>query len=193
MLTILKALAVVFLVSPAHGDPPTEAAWCGPGGCGDLGIELLFLDCPGYPVTIAYSTRGRHLLGPLLCAGPIEISMQLPELGAIPTLPLFVEIRRDPACNSSVTGSLVWQAPGGGFHCDPDSLWVTSPVIDLPRFVGMGNTYYIQIEGFRTFDARNWPLAASPYIICGRIRASPTPVLASTWSRVKVLYRDANR
>jgi hypothetical protein len=38
-------------------------------------------------------------------------------------------------------------------------------------------------------DANNWPLAASPYIICGRIRAIQTPVVASTWSRVKVLYR----
>jgi len=197
MRKILNALAVVFIVPLAYGDPPTETSWCGPGACTDLAPELLFLDCPGYPSSIAYSTRGRHLIGPLRCVGPIKVSMQLPELGGdVETLPLFVEIRQDPSttnCNASVAGSLVWQAPGGGFSCDRDSLWVTSPLIDLPRFVDIGNQYFVQIEGFRTWDANNLPLAASPYIICGRIRVVPTPVVASTWGRVKVLYREANK
>ena len=43
-------------------------------------------------------------------------------------------------------GSVIWQTMGSEGSCNPDSIWVTSPLLDLPRYVPLGQEYWLQIE-----------------------------------------------
>jgi hypothetical protein len=169
--------------------PPSEMDWCG-NGCGPTNPAWVYLECPGYPRAVFYGTGGRHLLGPLLCVGPIEISLQLYQDDHPDNLPLFIGVRTDASaatCREREANHL-WQTLGD-WSCHPDSLWFTSPVIDLPHLIGVGTQYYLQIEGFGTWNSEMITIL-SPYLACGRIRAvSTSPVMAARWGAVKSLFR----
>lgn len=186
----LAGVSVLILAaSNALGQPPTEMDWCG-YGCGPIPAHVLFIDCPGYPLTIAYGTSAQHWYGPLRCVGPIEVSLLISQIGDdVETLPLFVQIveHEAPTCPPQTAGSLLWQTYGG-ISCDPDSLWFTSPPLDVPWVVGLGSTYWILLEGFARFDQLGRSTAESPYLACGRVRVA-TSITATNWSSIKVLYR----
>lgn len=137
---------------------------------------------------------GRAWWGPLRNAGPIQVSIEaFPLGGQIETLPLFAEIRvplGESVCSRPFPGSLIWRTYGRA-TCDPDSSWVTSPVMDISSFIPLGETYYFQLEGFitigsdSTFEGWAW----SPAVRCVQLRSFPTSVLASSWGHVKSLFR----
>lgn len=169
--------------------PPTLDV-CGPG-CRELNpIGVLVVDCGGIPPWTANDAYGRQWWGPLLSVGRVEISLLAPKLEENPPFPLFVEIRQDPGAVRCVSlpGNVVWQTYGTTGSCNPDSLWVTSPPIDIPAIVGLGNEYWLQVEGFvEGPDLEH--LRTSPYLACVRVRPIDSAVASSDWGRVKALYR----
>lgn len=177
----------------AEPNPPTDLAVCGLGCSESLPTSFIFLDCPGYPSAVFAFPRGRHWWGPLTCVGPIEISLQLLEWGGTSaTLPLTLEVRRDAGtanCRLSRSGEYIWQTSETEMSCDPDSLWIRSPLIDLPGIIGLGAEYWLQLQGSAVIDQEGGFRAVSPYLSCVRLRAFPTLVTASSWAKVKNLYR----
>ena len=188
---LMVLVAGIMLAGEVLADPPSELFLCGwTSPCINWWpSEVLSLECPGYPRYILYPTAaGRQMWGPLNCVGPIEVSLQLCQAGG-DTLPLFVEIRWGTAaaeCRDEA-GSLMWQTYGR-LSCDPDSLWVTSPPLDLPRIVGLGNPYWLQLEGFARWN-HDVIEAESPFYNCIRVRSFPTAIAAASWTRIKGLYR----
>jgi hypothetical protein len=184
---------MVILPSLAIATPPSEMEWCG-YGCGPLPLSWVYLECQGYPRAVFYGTAGRHLLGPLLSIGPIEISLQLYQHDHPDPLPVFVGIRTDQSASTcrEREANYVWQSLGD-WSCHPDSLWVTSPVIDLPYLIGLGREYYVQIEGFNTYNSEFMIINESPHLACGRIRALSTSIAAdASWGSVKSLFRSTS-
>jgi hypothetical protein len=126
--------------------------------------------------------------------GPIQVSVQVSEWGGVEELPLIVEARTDPLAREcqfpghSAPGQYLWQT-FSRISCDPDSLWEESPLIDLPSFVPLGSTYWLQIQGFMTVTRDGDLTATSPFFSCIRLRAFPTMVTAASWGAVKSLYR----
>ena len=178
---VVTGLALSIASGPSLADPPTDLFVCGLSPCIDwMPRRVLSLECDGYPWVILYPTGGfRQMWGPLLCVGPIEVSLHLMVPGG-EELPLFVEARWDPgaaACQDGA-GSVLWQTYGRR-HCHIDSLWITSPRIDLPRIVGMGNRYWLQLEGMARWDADWNILAESGYSYCIQVRSFPTMITAT--------------
>jgi len=179
-------LGHVFVASVAFASAtlaqPSNLDVCG-RQCQEL-FPATFLFCDGIPWS---RVPGRAWWGPLLCIGPVRISI---EAYPLPTgeqlLPLFVEVRADDQrardCQSG-PGRYLWHTYGGAADCGPDSTLVISPVLDLPAIVGIGNSYYLQLHGF--YDTN----ASSPLVRCVRLDALPTAITASTWGGVKQLYR----
>jgi hypothetical protein len=177
----------------ANAQTPTGFFACGAQCQEALSQGMLVVDCGTGEVFTAFSVGGRWWWGPLLCVGGVEVSIQAPRV-VEPAHPLFVEVRRDnraPLCSfmGGFPGNLVWQTKGVAQSCDPDSMWVVSPILDLPSIVGLGNQYWLQIEGFTSYDPGGWPTASSPYVACIRLRVA-TSVATATWSRVKALYKE---
>jgi len=68
-------------------------------------------------------------------------------------------------------------------------MWVSSPVINLPEMVDVGESYWLQIVGFVTRDRQMRELATSPYVSCIRLEAFPLEVVQANWSTIRLLYR----
>lgn len=184
----LVAAAAVMLAQTATQaiGQPTELTECTPTCQEGLQIMRLF-DCE--PVMGWVGSVGRQWYGPLRAAGTIQVSVQArPFEGDIITLPLFIELRMDLGplddCRS-ISGNLVWETRGSS-NCD--STWVTSPPIDLTHLLGDGTTYWVQLEGFATWDSQLRISAASPGTACVRVTSVGTSVVATTWSHVRKLY-----
>jgi hypothetical protein len=188
----VASLAVAFTCGPSLGDPPADLLICGwTSPCIDwFPTDILMLSCPGYRHLELYPTGGiRQMWGPLTCVGPIEVSLQLCQAG-VDTLPLFVEVRWGTAATEcrDETGSVLWETYGA-LSCNPDSLWVRSPQLDLPRVVGVSNPYWLQLEGFARWDRDGHIEADSPFYNCIRVRSFPMAVAAASWGHIKTLYR----
>ncbi len=182
-LVIVGAVFTTSIPSPTLGLVPSEMFACGPR-CQEV-LSTKFIVCPeiGW---VGYS--GRIWWGPLLCVGPIELSVQARPSADVQQLPLVVELRIDDLANQCISfpGIYVWETYGRS-SCDPDSAWVSS-IIDVPRYVGLGKEYWLQLHSFETFDAEFRELASSPYVSCVRVRTT-IAVAPTTWGKVKALYR----
>jgi hypothetical protein len=167
---------------------PTEFLRCTPD-CREVQPLGVILDCG-----VWYSNEGRTWWGPLRNAGPIQVSVEAYQFGAgVEPLPLFAQIREPVGaslCSRPFPGTLIWQTYGRD-TCDPDSMWSTSPVIDISGFLPLGETYYFQLEGFLSIppDTSSTGLKWSPAVRCVRVRSFPVSVLASSWGHVKSLFR----
>lgn len=198
MRPFLLLLAAWLLAQPsdAEGQPVRPDLFaCGQPPCSEgLATRFATIQCGPNPGLFLSGVLGRWVWGPVLCTGPISISLQTIAAPVTPSTtsayPLFVEIRRDADAQTcfSWPGTIVMQTYGPS-ACDPDSLW-ESTTVNLPEFVPVGDVYWVQIEGFVTMGADGPPTAESPYFSC--IQISPTtPVVPATWSRVKQLYGPA--
>jgi hypothetical protein len=163
---------------------PTDLSVC-LRQCQEL-LPIHYLICDNSN-SVWVNVSGRVWWGPLLCVGPVRISVEAyPFTSGELLLPLFFEARPDDARPQECqpyAGTYLWHTFGGSPNCESESTLVTSPLIDLPTVVGIGNTYYLQIQGFYASNA------SSPFVRCVRLVAEPTAVSASTWGTMKQLYR----
>lgn len=184
-------LLLLLTARSTQAQAPSELSVCGTQCYEARSTRMLVVDCGVGDPWSATAVAGRWWWGPLTCVGPIEISIQAPAVGEDP-LPLFVEVRTDnltgPDC-ISFPGSLIWQTLGVQGGCDPDSVWVTSPVLNLPSHVEIAREYWLQIEGFTSYSNSGMQIRSSPYVRCVRLQAYPQAVAAARWGRVKSLYR----
>jgi len=176
---------VAWYMSAQAADIPSDLLTC-TSTCSEERPSAFILDCPdgsGHNEILWSSAWGRSWYGPLKYVGPIEIAIQArPWPVATETLPLYVEIRVDgwaAECRSLSGG--ITRAIYGANSCEPDSLWTTLPRRELP--IRINTTYWVQLVGFLG------PQGSSPFVACLRVNATPSPVLARTWSSVKRLYQ----
>jgi hypothetical protein len=190
--TLLLGLGLSY-ASRVGAQAPTDLQTCGLGCSEGLPGSFIFLNCPGFPSATFAIAMGRHWWGPLTCVGPVQVSLQvLPWGPPAETLPIILEVRRDSSaggCRASTVGQYLWRIDGGGYNCHPDSLWVRSPLLDLPGIIGMGTEYWLQLQGFGRIDEQGDITAVSPYLSCVRLEAFPTSLVATRWSSIKALYR----
>ena len=170
---------------------PTQLDTCGVAECRDFPFLLgAFVDCPGYDWLWFGGPVGREWWGPLRYTGPIQVSLQIAPflLPGDVRAPLLLQVRTDAdaaECRTAA-GTLLWSTYAEG-SCPPDSLWETSPLFDLATLVGLGNPYWIQVEG--TGNAGHDGHRGSPLLACLRVRAFPIAVTATHWGTVKSLYK----
>jgi len=180
---------VLVLSSSSHAQVPAELLACG-ADCSELETSSYVFACrEEFGEWLVYrSPWGRAWVGPIRYVGAFEVSIQARAGMFDEILPLFVQIRTDPGaaqCRSE-TGGPTWQTFGTR-GCDPDSLWVTFPRVELVG-VPLDTPYWVQVEGFLS-RGQGGRVYASPYWRCIRVRAFPTMVSTNSWGHVKALYR----
>jgi hypothetical protein len=150
----------------------------------------VIFDCENLSV-IWWQVPGRQLYGPLECVGPVKIGIEArPPGGPGEIRPLRVQLRTEVGIPPNCTwesGIDLWELDGVE-ACDPDSMWVWSPLINLDDIIPVGTIYWIQlvafVEGF---------LVESPYVRCFSVDAFPTTAESTTWAVVKRLYSPSSR
>jgi hypothetical protein len=163
---------------------PIELETCG-ATCREAQVAALLLDCD-FQISIN-GISGRAMYGPLIYWGPIRISVNARPMDPIP---LRIEYRRTINADCEFRPGIgAWQT-FGTTSCEPESLWVRSPFMDLV-LLEPGDTYWIQLVG----EIRQVPedpdsqLRFSTTANCVRVESQNSPIAAGTWGRVKSLYR----
>ena len=163
---------------------PIELVTCG-ATCREAQVAALLLDCD-FQISIN-GISGRVMYGPLTYVGPIRISVNARPMDPIP---LRVEYRQtiDADCEYR-PGIGAWQT-FGTTSCEPESLWVRSPFMDLV-LLDPGDIYWIQLVGEirQAPEDPMHPLLFSTTANCVKIESQNSPIAAKTWGRVKSLYR----
>lgn len=140
--------------------------------------------------------RGRIAWPVLRNVGPVTISVQTRNVRFGTTnLPLYIEVRgrgqpADPLnCSTGLSGHLILVAQGGP-ECG--GAWESVGPINLAPFgVQLGEPYTVQavfFEGLPDDHGQIW--FHSVGFSCIRVTSHPSTVTSTTWSRVKVLYRE---
>ena len=165
---------------------PSEMEACAPV-CGEVLSNGVSTCCEqGF---VFERISGRVTYGPLMNVGSIEVSIQADRVTPDEQFPLYVEVRpNQTSVCTFLPGLVVWTTYGSPSTCNPDSLWTTSPRIELSRYFDINRPYLLQLTGFLTYIPPTTYLA-SPFIRCVRVRAFPTSTEQATWTRIKGLYR----
>jgi hypothetical protein len=184
------ACALALLIgSTATAQVRTEFSACSFQCFENLPSHLAFVECGGYPGYVLFAPYGRYWWGPLRCAAAIRVSIQALHDPST-RYPLYVQVLDHRTANCvSRPGITIWQTDGTGGTCNPDSLWVTSPPIDLPAIIGTGTEYWLQIQGLWTNDGTPLGVWESPFVGCIRLTLDTTSIAATTWTAVKSIYR----
>ncbi len=187
---LLLASATALDAHSLRAEPPSEGVFSGPH-CSAGQPSLILFGCGLPPWGIWVNWVGQTVWGPLQYAGQFQVSIQAKSVEWLvdKAVPLYVEIRVDEwasQCRAD-PGVLYWWTDGTP-SCAVDSMWVTSPPIELP--VPVGTTYWLQLVSFFQDGSIEYPRGvSSPYVRDVRVTRDPTAVLPSDWGFVKSLYR----
>lgn len=182
------------VVGSAQGLPDKELFMCAPV-CREAVPQLLEVNCD--LILNFEAGDGRTLWGPLLNSGPVKIGIAAMRAAPpVVTLPLIVHVRADDGgsnCPPFDDGVFAFQTTGlDTASCE--SLWVWSSVLELEDLgIPQGSAYWVQLDSqFHPgpIDQNLEGAASSPLRACVWVKAVTVGIEASTWTRLKTVFRD---
>ena len=191
VVVVFRALA---LPLGASAQIPTDLSRCMPPSsptCFALGGHTTYSFCGTDPPTVGIFLQffGPVAWYPLRCVGPITVAVQT-YAGDDTRFPLYVEVVPLPAVDwgyvcENIPGTLILTVYGQSHVSARCGTWDEAGPIDITGVIPLGSLYALRLYFLSNLSG------FSPFVSCIRVTAHPvdTPVLPTTWGRVKALYK----